>query len=209
MFMQDIRQFDRAEAVLTRSPAFAAPGLSQPGIPGATPIETATGWRPAETLRPGDLVATWDGGFRALASVRAERAGPGNGGMMVRLPGGALNNCRSVWLTPAQLVLIRSPFVSAVLDAESVLLPAASLAGYRGASMVARRSTLNLVGLHFDEEELIFAASGVALYCPTVSGTVPDHSFGYLPVLDAARGRDLMALIAAGAMSSSELRRVA
>lgn len=209
MFMQDIRQFDRAEAV---GPLIGLPALRrlpQAGIPGATLIETATGWRAAETLRPGDRIATWDGGFRPLASVRAERVAWGNGLQMVHVPGGVLNNCRAVRLTAGQLVLIRSPYAAAVLDAESALLPAAALAGYRGVSMGAARNAVNLVSLHFEEEELIFAASGLTLHCPTEGGAMPEGLFGYMPVLDEARGRDLMALIGDEAMTTGELPRAA
>lgn len=209
MFMQDIRQFDRAEAILPLGDIAAICKRPQVGIPGATLIETATGWRPAEKLRPGDRIATWDGGFQPLASVRAERLASANGATMVCVPGGVLNNCRSVWLTPKQLVLIRSPYATAVLDADSVLLPAASLAGYRGASTVARRSMLNLVALHFEEDEIVFAASGLPLHCPREGGALPKDSLGYLPVLDVSRGRELMALIGAEAMTTADLPRAA
>lgn len=209
MFMQDIRQFNRAEAVLPSNPLVAPRRLPQAGIPGATPIETVTGWQPAETLRPGDRVATCDGGFRPLAALRAERLVAGAGAGMVRVPGGVLNNCRDVWLTPGQLVLIRSPYAAAVLDADSVLLPAVALLGYRGISLRAVPGALTLVALHFEEEELVFAASGLTLHCPTEGGPVPAGTFGYLPVLDAARGSDLMALIGAEAMTTAELSRAA
>lgn len=209
MFMQDIRQFDRAEAVHSLKDLFAPRHLPHKGIPGATLIETATGWRPADTLRPGDLIATWDGGFRPLTSVRAERVALGHGTTMVRVPGGVLNNCRPVLLTAAQLVLIRSPYVAAVLDAESVLLPAESLAGYRGVTKAAGHSAMTLVALHFEEQELVFAASGLTLHCPTEGGATPRGSLGYLPILDEARGRDLMALIGAEAMTTAELARAA
>lgn len=209
MFMQDIRQFDRAEVVLPLNPQFAPHRLPQQGIPGATPIETATGWRPAETLRPGDRIATWDGGFRPLTSVRAERLVAGAGAGMIHVPGGVLNNCRDVWLTPAQLVLIRSPYAAAVLDLHSVLLPAVALVGYRGISLRAPTAALTLVALHFEDEELVFAASGLTLHCLAEGEPVPAGTFGYLPVLDAARGSDLMALIGAEAMTTAELSHAA
>lgn len=208
MLMQDIRQFDHAEAVLPLTALLARHRQPQVGLPGATLVETATGWRPAETLRPGDRIATWDGGFRPLASVRAVRMAPGGAHAMVRVPGGVLNNCRSVWLTGTQLVLIRSPYAAAVLEAESVLLPAASLVGYRGVRQATPHGALNLVSLQFAEEELVFAASGLTLHCPTEGGA-PTTAFGYVPVLDEARGRDLMALIGDAAMTTADLPRSA
>lgn len=203
MFMQDIRQFEAAVPV---------PGLSRPqaGLPGATLVETATGWRPAAALCPGDRIATWDGGYRPLVAVRARQIRP-EGLTMIRVPGGALNNCAQVWLRPDQQVLIRSPFVGAVLEAEAVLLPAAALAGFRGIDCGAPEAPLTLVALQFASDEVIFAATGLALLCPAEAAAAPGgpRDSGYHPRLDAARGRDLMALIAGGAMTSDGRRCVA
>lgn len=196
MFMQDIRQFEAATQVSA---------LSQPlaGLPGATLIETAAGWRPAAALRPGDEVAVWEGGFRPLTAVRSGRVAPADV-TMIRVPGGAINNCGTVWLRPDQHVLIRSPFAAAVLEAEAVLLPAAALAGFRGIESVAPRMPITLAALHFDEDEVIFAASGLNLHCPAV-GAAPLKGAEYCgcqPVLDETRARDLLALIGGGAMTS-------
>ncbi|MGL4281756.1 MAG: Hint domain-containing protein, partial [Albidovulum sp.] len=124
MFMQHIRQFERAEPVCALDHLLAR-RPRRDGIPGATLIETATGWRRADRLRPGDAVATWDGGLRELQALQAGRMQSGEA--LVRVPGGALDNCGEVWLGESQLVRIRSPFAAAILDAEAVLLPAAAL----------------------------------------------------------------------------------
>ncbi|HQU68409.1 MAG TPA: Hint domain-containing protein [Albidovulum sp.] len=206
MFMQHIRQFERAEPVrpldtlLARRPR-------RDGIPGATLVETATGWRRADSLRPGDRVATWDGGLRELQALNSGRMEPGE--VLLRVPGGALDNCGEVWLHEAQLVLIRSPFAAAILDAEAVLLPARALAGFRGISLAMPPKALNLVSLHFDADELIFAASGLRLHAAPENGAPLTDTLGYLPVLNAERGRDLVALIGADAMTTADLARAA
>lgn len=206
MFMQHIRQFERAEPVrpldhlLARLPR-------RDGLPGATLVETVTGWRRADSLRPGDRVATWDGGLRELQALHSGWMEPGE--TLVRVPGGALDNCGEVWLSAGQLVLIRSPFAAAVLDAEAVLLPAAALAGCRGISLAMPAKTQDLVSLHFDADELIFAASGLCLHAAPENGAPLADTLGYLPVLTAERGRDLMALIGAEAMTTAELARAA
>lgn len=206
MFMQHIRQFDRAEPVCPMDSLLARRPRRE-GIPGATLVETATGWQRADTLRPGDRVATWDGGLRELLALHSGRMQPG--GTLVRVAGGALDNCSEVWLSAAQMVLIRSPFAAAILDAEAVLLPAAALAGFRGISLARPAAAPNLVSLHFATDELIFAASGLCLHCGTEDSAPLADTLGYLPVLDAARGRDLMALIGAEAMTTADLPRAA
>lgn len=207
MFMQHFRQFDRAEPVSPLDTILARRPRRE-GIPGATLIETAAGWRRAETLRPGDRVATWDGGFRLIQALHSGRVQSG-GAEFVRVPGGALDNCGEVWLGEAQLVLIRSPFAAAILDTEAVLLPAAALIGFGGIGLARPAAALNLVSLHFDADELIFAASGLCLHCGPENGAPLADTLGYLPVLNAERGRELMALIGAAAMTTAELPRAA
>jgi len=209
MFMPHIRQFEAAHPVAASldHPVAALPT----GIPGATLIETGEGWRAAATLRPGDGLATWDGGLRPLLSVQSEVVRPAIDERLVRVPGGALNNCGTVWLRPGQHVLIRAAHAAAVLEAEAVLIPAAALAGYRGITFQPVVAPLSMVTLRFLEDEVIFAASGLCLHCGAEEGpaiAAAGHC-GYLPVLDAARGRDLMALIGAGALTTAELASAA
>jgi Hint domain len=207
MFMQPIHQFERAEPVCPLDTLLARRPRRE-GIPGATLVETVKGWRRADTLRPGDRVATWDGGFRVLQALHSGRV-PSGGAEFVRVPGGALDNCGEVWLGAAQLVLLKSAFAAAVLDAEAVLLPAAALAGFRGISLAMPAAAPNLVSLHFDADELIFAASGLCLHCGPENGAPLGDALGYLPVLTAESGLDLMALIGAEAMTTADLPRAA
>lgn len=209
MFMPDVRQFETARSI---EPTHRRSAVPMPnGIAAATLVETAQGWRAAGTLRPGDRLATWDGGWRPLLSVRAERLQPWGAEALIRVPGGTLDTCGTVWLRAGQHVLIRAPQAAAVLDAEAVLVPAAALTGHRGIAAVPRVAALNVVTLHFAEEEMIFAASGLCLHCAAEDGPAPEtrEACGYVPVLDLARGRDLVALIGAGAMSTADLARAA
>jgi hypothetical protein len=209
MFMPNVRQFEAAQPVATplRRMLSALPA----GISGATLIETATGWQRAETLKPGDRLATWDGGFRPVLSAETERLNPFESTYLIRVPGGSLNNCRTVWLRPGQHVLIRSPHAAAVLEAEAVLLPATALTGYRGIVSERLTAAVTATTLRFAEDEVIFAASGLCLHCGAEAGPAigTQAECGYLPVLDAARGRDLMSLIGTGALTTAELARAA
>ncbi len=209
MFMPNVRQFEAAHPVAASRghPLAALPA----GIPAATLIETAQGWRRAGTLKPGDSLATWDGGLRPVLSVRTECVQPGFAHHLIRVPGGVLNNCGTVWLRPGQFVLIRSGQAAAVLDAEAVLLPAAALTGYRGIAPVPLPGLVTAITLNFADHEVIFAASGLGLHCAAADGSAPGTltECGYLPVLDLARGRDLMALIGSEALTTADLRTAA
>lgn len=205
MFMPNVRQFESAHPVTApRVPPFTA---LPAGIPAATLVETAQGWRPAGMLKPGDRLATWDGGLQPVLSVRAECLQPGLAEHLIRVPGGVLNTCGTVWLRPGQLVLIRSAQAAAVLDAEAVLLPAAALAGYRGIAPVPLPGPVTAITLRFAEHEVIFAASGLGLHCAAAEAPAAGAltECGYLPVLDVARGRELMALIGTGALTTADL----
>jgi hypothetical protein len=209
MFMPNVRQFEAAQPIDT--PSNRTVSAPRAGIRGATLIETAEGWRPAETLRPGDSLATWDGGFRPVLSVQSECLQPFADEHLIRVPAGVLNNCGTVWLRNGQFVLIRSTQAAAVLDAEAVLLPAAALTGYGGIKRVPLPGSVTAITLRFAEDEVIFAASGLCLHCASVAGSAvePGADCGYLPVLGVDRGRDLMALIGAGALNTADLPRAA
>lgn len=143
--------------------------LGMAGLGGATLVETASGWCRAADLAPGDLLHVHGGGLRPVQAVRCR---DGAGGAWLHVPGGALDNCAALWLGAAQLVLIDTLRDPALPDAMEVLVPAEALAGLRGITLHAAPAALPLVTLHFDEEEVIWAQSGLTLHAPCV--TRPD-----------------------------------
>lgn len=194
MFMQDFTR-------LTPVEAFPAHPVTT-GLAAGTPIESAQGWCPVETLQPGMRVHTLDGGLRKIAAMDRTWILPSMQASVLHLPGGAFGNCGDVVLLPDQhLMLDLNPddYAAADLpDALAVLIPAAALEGHGHAVRQLQRKPLEVVTLVFAEEELVWAASGLLLHCPGTTrgaGTLPDGET--FPRLTAPVARRLLAARAA------------
>lgn len=166
MLMQDFARFATAAAIVP-----AAPVIS--GLAAGTPVEARAGWCPAEDLRPGAAVYTLDGGLRPLAAIDRRWVLPGMAAEVIAVPGGAFGNCADLMLLPDQHLLVDlhrdDPVIGGIPDALAVLIPAAALEGFRGATRVRAPVPLQVLTLMFGEDELVWAASGVLLHCPAVT----------------------------------------
>ena len=135
------------------------------GLGAQAHVETAAGWRRAADLVAGDLLHVHGGGLRPVQAVQHEE---GAGASLLHVLGGALGNCADLWLGAAQLVLIDTMNDPDLPDAMEVLVPAEALDGLRGMALQAAPARLPLVTLHFDEEEVIWAQSGLTLHAPSL-----------------------------------------
>lgn len=114
--------------------------LAYPAQPGAlaafvagTLIDTPEGPRPAEVLRPGDLVTTLSNGSRPLDWVARRRVTPLEllaipGLRPVALPSGSAGNDRALWLSPRQRLLIDDWRAEVFFGEDRVLAAAEALA---------------------------------------------------------------------------------
>ncbi|WP_432450645.1 Hint domain-containing protein [Aliiroseovarius marinus] len=134
----------------------------QAGMVSGTRVETAAGWRNVEHVMKGDAVFTLDGGLRVVRGVMRSACAETRG---LHVPGGALGNCDDMWLMPGQEVLIEAQWAQEAFGTPLAMLPATALAGYRGISWGAMPSGAEAVSLVFDEEEVVYANSGVLLGC--------------------------------------------
>ena len=189
MFMQD---FTRIAPFATVFPALPV----TTGLAAGTPVETRTGWRAVETLRPGDAVQTLDGGLAFIAAMDRTWLLPAMGAGVLDLAGGAFGNCAGLTLLPDQhLLLDLNPddLTGDLPDALGALMPAQSLGGQRGITRRIVRAPLEVVTLMFADEELVWAASGLLLHCPAVrhgAGALPQGDT--FPTLPAATARRLL-----------------
>lgn len=158
MFMQDITRF-AATPVITVNPS-----LSQ-GIFGATLVETATGWRSAETLRIGDHLHTLDGGLQRIAALSRRIVTPGE--QVVQVSGGYFDACTDVMLLPGQGVLLDTVGLTLAPYAR---VRAAALTACLGARPAAAARKTEIVTPIFAEEEAVWAQSGLLLVCPGLKG---------------------------------------
>lgn len=166
------------------------------GLIAGTLVETAVGWRPVELLRVGDHVQTYDGGLRQLRHIERGYYGATAGAypleQILHVPSGALDNCDDLMLMPQQMLLIESKLVAELLGELSVLIPAAALDGFRGISQAPPRGLIEAVSLGFDDEEVIYANSGLLAYCGHSGG---DAGPGFFTALDHGRAKALVSLL--------------
>jgi hypothetical protein len=203
MFMHNANAFAASRRVDLPVPGIeAASRRTTTGLLHGSLVETSSGWRRVETVRPGMSVGTYDGGFRTVTEVRVETIPAITGGDLVHIPGGVLGNCTDLVLPAAQNVMIESHAVELVLGDAAVLVPAAALVGLRGIERrMAVRSTSS-VCLSFGSEEIIFVNSGLMVQCPAQPAVGPAVSD--FRVLDAAAARALAEIIADGALTSDD-----
>lgn len=172
MFLQEIT---RTDATLVA----AAPGS---GIVAGTRVETAQGWMPVESLTIGTRLHTHDGGLRPVRALGRHWINPAQSAALICLPGGAFDNCDEVILLPHQRLLMDLAGDDHP-DATQALIPAAALLGHNGCHSLKPRAAVEYICPLFDEEEVIWAASGVRLHCASLTGH--DDFFACLPMAEA------------------------
>ncbi len=163
------------------------------GLVAGTLVETAVGWRQVELLRVGDHVQTFDGGLRQLRRVERSYYGSDHGGYalaeVLHVPGGALDNCEDMFVMPDQMLMITSEVAADLLGTPSVLVPATALIGYRGITQQQPQGLIEAITLGFDDEEVIYANSGLLAHCAT--GAKSD----FFTTLDHGRAKALISLM--------------
>lgn len=156
------------------APDAGAPGFAlAEGIVAGTRIATTIGWRPVESLAPGDMVMTFDHGMRPV--IRIERLALWSGHSPcprhlrpLAVPVGALGNSAPMLLLPEQTVLVESDLAETVFGDPFVLIPAAALDGYRGIGQVAPHRTVDIVVIQFAEAEVVYANGTGMIHCGSV-----------------------------------------
>ena len=187
MFMKDF----------ARTAVFAAP-VSSPadpchvtalrrltcGMVAGTLVETATGWKPVQDLRMGEAVQTLDGGLAPVRALDRQLLKPD--AMLVHVPGGAFDACSDLFLLPEQPVLLDTLGVRiADHDALFVLVPAMALIGLHGVRRIETARVLEVVTPLFDEDEMVYAQTGVLLRCPGIATGATAGFFAEVELPDA------------------------
>ncbi len=188
MFMQDMTRL-----IARATPMPVARALPRTGLVAGTLVETAGGWRPAEELRRGDLVHSFDGGLREIVAMDRQWLAPGKV-QLVKLPGGVLGNCDAVAMMPGQALLIDCWDEEGLDGAVVALVPAAALIGLAGTSVRTAGKATEIVTPIFAEEEVVHTQGGLLMHCPGAVGTSARASLpGFFPRLPRERGYRLLA----------------
>lgn len=165
------------------------------GLTSGTLVETETGWRPMEKLAMGDRVFTMDGSPRPIRWIARAAYGADLPDIfpegLILVPGGAIGNCQGFYLLPETRILVTGSAVEALSNDSAALLRAADLAGHGGIEPAMPVDGIEIVALGFDDEEIVFANTGVLVHCPP-SGRQRTPSRGF-PVLGPRAAHVLMA----------------
>jgi len=176
------------------------------GFTAGTRIATERGWRPVEAITVGDKVLTFDNGAQRVVAVTRgahfavcdalpDFAAP------VDVPVGAIGNEEPLVLLPEQPVLVESDAAEAMTGDPFALVPAKALVGYRGIERFRSLRPVEVISLHFENDELVFAEGGGLMLAPSaILGIAPldllDTSGRPAPYL-TLRGARAKALVAA------------
>lgn len=176
-----------------------APRAAQSGLLSGTRVATAFGWRPAQALAAGDRVLTFDHGLQPLADVTRHPVWAGATACPQRfwpleIARGVLGNRGPFRIMPGQAVMIESDLAESIYGDPFALLPALALLQMRGVDRSPPPDRAEVVLLHFQETQVVFADPGVMFLCPATRdlldyalGATPAVTYDILPPADAQR----------------------
>lgn len=160
---------DSSEAITAMEEA--ANSVQTSGIVAGTKVASTLGWRPIEAIDVGDEVLTFDGGMQPVLDITREVLWRGTAACPkhlwpLRVPIGALGNQDPMFLLPDQNVLIESDTAEEVLGDPFALMPAQALEGVSGIRRIRPHQVLEVITLHFERDEVVFANVGALFHCP-------------------------------------------
>lgn len=147
----------KPESFTTRRPRPQAGGF----LP-ETLVETDRGFVQMRDVKAGDNIYTFDGGAQEVKSVSQ---GVPRLTTLVHVPAGALGNDTDLMLPSDQMVALELDAAERLFDVPLVMTRLISLVGYKGISPILPER-LARIHLKFDEEELVWAESGMLLQAP-------------------------------------------
>jgi Hint domain len=156
MFMQDLSRF-------TATPVNMLDASLSLGVIAGTLVETVSGWRSVEDIRVGEMIQTLDGGAKRVVAINRREILPGEA--VVEVKGGCFDACSDVLLMPRQGVLLDTVGLMGALYAR---VPATALTSVVGALRKHTQRREEVVTPIFEEEEVIWAQSGMLLHCPGI-----------------------------------------
>ncbi len=159
MFMQDLSRF-------AATPVSGTDANLSTGVVAGTLVETVSGWRAVEDIRVGEMIHTLDGGAKRVVAINRREILPGE--TVVQVKGGCFDACSDVLLMPRQGVLLDT---IGLMGTPYARVPAAALASIVGAARTHTQRREEVVTPLFEEEEVIWAQSGMLLHCPGVRAT--------------------------------------
>lgn len=180
-------------------------GIQHNGLVAGTRLATNLGWRPVEAIAVGDELLTFDHGPQRVSAVSRELLFTRGDvrpvqARLIEVPAQALGNALPLTLLPDAAVMIESDVAEELFGCPFALVPARALVGYRGIGQQGAPRPLEVVTLHCEEDEIVYAEGGALVFCPAaVAGIVSLDALGDLPrneaysMLDTALAQELVA----------------
>ncbi|WP_297771935.1 Hint domain-containing protein [uncultured Roseovarius sp.] len=146
------------------------PVAVQSGLLHGTRVATGQGWRPVQALCAGDLVVTFDAGMQPLTGVTRHPVWTGGAPCPsqfwpLELSRGTLGNRGPVRIMPRQAILIESDLAETLWGDPFALLPGAALSDLHGVHRVTPGPGAEVVALHFETQQIVFAEHGAMFLC--------------------------------------------
>ncbi len=184
------------------------------GMVAGTKVATRAGWAAVETIHEGQQVLTFDGGFQTVIAVTRHRLMADEGDMgawPLSVPAGALGNRTDMTLLPHQSVMIESDRAEDLTGDPFALIPATALVGFRGISHSRPEAWVEVIQLHFAQDEIVFANIGALFLCRAQADFFSDVIRTPYTVLDLDTAEDLVdcLLMAQAGISDQSLPRAA
>ncbi len=149
----------------TNSTSLYDSALREDGLMPGTMVAAADGWRPVESIQPGECVMTFDNGMREVVENRRISLSystiPKRKTFVMHIPCGALANRSDMTLMPMQEVIIESDKAELTYGDPFVLMPSLLLTGYRGISKTPVTGDIILSMLLFEREQVVQTNGGL------------------------------------------------
>lgn len=94
---------------------------------------------------------------------------------------------------PEQMLMIESQIAAELLGTPAVLVPASALEGYFGITQHQPEGLIEAISLGFDDEEVVFANSGLLAHC--ASKAMAASASEFFTTLDHGRAKALVHLM--------------
>jgi hypothetical protein len=144
--------------------------LRDTGLLSGAMVANQTGWVAVETIRPGDLVLTFDHGMQRVLearNIRVRRTTTGGAkAFTMFLPKGAIGNRSDLQVMPMQEVIFESDKAESLYGDPFVLMPALMLEGYNGICKRPIEAEISVSVLVFASEEIVHTNGGMLTLAP-------------------------------------------
>ncbi|MEN8918814.1 MAG: Hint domain-containing protein [Octadecabacter sp.] len=165
------------------------------GLVSGTKVVTNAGWVQVETIREGQQVLTFDGGLQTVIAVTRHVLMADNRNIAswpLFVPPGALGNREDMMVLPHQSVMIESDAAEDMTGDPFALIPGAALVGFRGITQERPAEWVEVIQLHFAQDEIVFANIGALFLCRAKADLMSDMGASSYDVLNMGVAEDLV-----------------